>query len=172
MLCFAYGSNMSSQRLAARIPARFVTTALLSSYRLAFHQRSGDGSGKCDIVPASDQSAVYGVIWEVASYHKPTLDRYEGLGMAYGETWLTVSDLAADRQFDVQAYVGNVTSLGIRPYTWYKHHVLAGAREHGLPTSYIRALERIKAHPDPDAERHALEMALHGRAEPSLVREV
>lgn len=29
MLCFAYGSNMSTKRLAARIPARFVTTALL-----------------------------------------------------------------------------------------------------------------------------------------------
>lgn len=131
MLCFAYGSNMSTQRLAARVPARFVTTALLSSYRLAFHQLSGDGSCKCDIVPASDQSAVYGVIWEVASQHKLTLDRYEGLGVAYGETWLTVTDLATDRQFDVQAYVGKVTSLGIRPYTWYKHHVLAGAREHG-----------------------------------------
>ncbi|HAA45755.1 MAG: AIG2-like family protein [Halomonas sp. 54_146] len=169
MLCFAYGSNMSTQRLAARIPARVVTTALLPAYRLAFHQRSGDGSGKCDIVPASEQSAVYGVIWEVASHHKPTLDRYEGLGVAYNETWLTVTDMASDRQFEVQAYVGNVTALGIRPYTWYKHHVLAGAREHGLPAYYIRALERIEAHHDPDTERHAREMALHGEAEP-LVR--
>ncbi|MBZ5487700.1 gamma-glutamylcyclotransferase [Halomonas aquamarina] len=169
MLCFAYGSNMSTQRLAARIPARFVTTALLSSCRLVFHQPSGDGSGKCDIVPASDQSAVYGVIWEVASHHEPTLDRYEGLGVAYGETWLTVTDLAIERQFDVQAYAGNVTSPGIRPYTWYKHHVLAGAREHGLPASHIHTLERIGAHQDFDAERPALEMALHGHAEP-LVR--
>lgn len=171
MLCFAYGSNMSTQRLAARIPARFVTTALLPSYRLAFHQRSGDGSGKCDIVPASEQSAVYGVIWEVASHHKPTLDRYEGLGVAYDETWLTVTDLASDRQFEVQAYVGNVTALGLRPYTWYKHHVLAGAREHRLPAYYIRALERIEAHHDHDVERHTLEMALHSHAEP-LVRGV
>ncbi len=89
MLCFAYGSNMSAQRLAARIPAHFVTTALLPAYRLSFHQRSGDGSGKCDIVPASDQSAVYGVIWEVASHHKPTLDGttslFALLGIAIGE---------------------------------------------------------------------------------------
>lgn len=41
MLCFAYGSNMSSQRLAARIPARFVTTALLPAYRLAFISKAG-----------------------------------------------------------------------------------------------------------------------------------
>jgi hypothetical protein len=169
MLCFAYGSNMSAQRLAARIPARFVTTALLPAYRLAFHQRSGDGSGKCDIVPASDQSAVYGVIWEVASHHKPTLDGYEGLNVAYDETWLTVTDLAGGGQFEVQAYVGKMTSIGMRPYTWYKHHVLAGAREHELPTAYVRALERTKARNDPDNERYAREMALHGSAEP-LVR--
>ncbi|MGM0833405.1 MAG: gamma-glutamylcyclotransferase family protein [Pseudomonadota bacterium] len=169
MLCFAYGSNMSTQRLAARIPARFVTTALLPSYRLAFHQRGGDGSGKCDIVPASELSAVYGVIWDVASHHKSTLDRYEGLNVAYDETWLTVTDLAGEGQFEVQAYVGKVSAIGMRPYSWYKHHVLAGAREHGLPTAYIRALERIDVHQDPDNERHALEMALHGRDE-TLVR--
>tara|TARA_R110000850_G_scaffold264530_1_gene393646 strand:- start:21644 stop:22132 length:489 start_codon:yes stop_codon:yes gene_type:complete len=160
---------MSTQRLAARIPARFVTTALLPAYRLAFHQQGGGGSGKCDIVPASDQSAVYGVIWEVASHHKLTLDRYEGLNAAYDETRLTVTDLAGDGQFEVQAYVGKITSIGMRPYTWYKHHVLAGAQEHGLPAAYVRALERIEARIDPDTERHAREMVLHGHDEP-LVR--
>lgn len=159
---------MATQRLAARVPARFVATALLPAYRLAFHQCGGDGSGKCDIVPASAQSAVYGVIWDVASHHKPTLDRYEGLGEAYNETWLTVTDLASDRQFEVQAYIGNITALGLRPYTWYKHHVLAGAREHGLPTYYLRALEGVDAHQDENAERHAREMALYTPVEPLI----
>ena len=168
MLYFAYGSNMATQRLAARVPARFVTTALLPAYRLTFHQRGSDGSGKCDIVPASAQSAVYGVIWEMASHHKPTLDRYEGLGAAYNETWLTVTDLASDRQFEVQAYIGNLTALGLRPYTWYKHHVLTGAREHGLPTYYLRALEGIEAHQDDNAERHAREMALYAPMDPLM----
>ncbi|CEP34094.1 MULTISPECIES: hypothetical protein [unclassified Halomonas] len=52
MLYFAFGSDMSTQRLAARIPARFVTTALLHAFWLALHQSSGGGLGKCDIVPA------------------------------------------------------------------------------------------------------------------------
>lgn len=161
MLCFAYGSNMSTQRLAARIPARFVTTALLPAYRLAFHQRGGDGSGKCDVVPASEQAAVYGVIWDVASHHKSALDAYEGLGHAYEEAWLTVTDLTSSRQFEVQTYVGKISTHGVRPYTWYKHHVVAGAQEHGLPPAYIRALERIPALDDPDTARHAREMAIH-----------
>ncbi|WP_348646962.1 gamma-glutamylcyclotransferase family protein [Halomonas sp. Alg239-R46] len=63
---------------------------------------------------------VYGVIWEVASHHKLTLDRYEGLNAAYGETWLTVIDLAGEGQFEAQAYVGKITSMGMRPYTRYK----------------------------------------------------
>lgn len=165
MLYFAYGSNMSSRRLAARIPARFVTTALLPAYRLAFHQQSDDGSGKCDIVPASSQSAVYGVVWEIASHSKLTLDRYEEFNVAYDETWLTVTDLDGQGQLEVQVYIGKKTSTGMRPYTWYKHHVLTGAREHKLPTPYIRALERIEACSDPDAERHAREMSLHGTDE-------
>ncbi|MDN3562093.1 gamma-glutamylcyclotransferase [Vreelandella neptunia] len=97
------------------------------------------------------------------------MDRYEGLNAAYDETWLTVTDLAGDGQFEVQAYVGKITSMGMRPYTWYKHHVFAGAREHGLPAAYVRALERIEARIDPDTERHAREMVLHGHDEP-LVR--
>ncbi|MGM0616445.1 MAG: gamma-glutamylcyclotransferase family protein, partial [Pseudomonadota bacterium] len=61
----------------------------------------------------------------------------------------------------VQAYVGKQTAQGMRPYHWYKHHVLSGAREHALPAAYIRALERIEALDDPDAERHQREMAIH-----------
>ena len=166
MLYFAYGSNMSTQRLAARIPARFITTALLPAYRLAFHQQGRDDFGKCDIVPASGQSAVYGVIWKVASHHKLILDRYEGLNAAHDETWLTVTDLAGEGQFEAQAYVGKITSIGMSPYTWYKHNVLAGVREHGLPAAYVRALERVEARTDPDIERHACEMVLHGLDEP------
>ncbi|QNI04860.1 gamma-glutamylcyclotransferase [Halomonas sp. SH5A2] len=161
MLCFSYGSNMSTHRLMARIPAHFVTTAKLPNYRLAFHQYGGDGSGKCDIVPASEEEAVYGVIWEVALHHKPTLDGYENLGDAYDETWLTVTDLTNHRPLDVQAYLGKVTAQRIRPYSWYKQHVIAGAHEHKLPLAYIRALEEVQAWDDPDTERHAREMAIH-----------
>ncbi|MGS2742567.1 hypothetical protein ACU6TU_03090 [Halomonas sp. LS-001] len=100
----------------------------------------------------------------MASHHKPTLDLYEGLGEAYNETWLTVTDLASDRQFEMQAF----TALGLRLYTWYKRHVLAGAREYGLPGYYLRALEGVNAHQDENAERHAREMALYAPMEPLM----
>lgn len=161
MLCFSYGSNMSSRRLAARITARFVTTAMLPAYRLAFHQRSGDGSGKCDIVPASEQAAVYGVVWEVAEQHKPALDDFEGLGHAYTQTWLTVEDLHSGQWLEVQAYTGLLTCHRVQPYTWYKQHVLSGAQEHRLPAPYIRALEQVTAIDDTDSARHDREVGIY-----------
>jgi hypothetical protein len=104
----------------------------------------------------------------MAPHHKPTLDRYEGLGATYSETWLTVTDLASEQQFEVQAYIGNLTALGLLPYSWYKHHVLTGAREYGLPACYIRAPENVDEHQDDNAERHALEMALYTPMEPRM----
>ena len=161
MLCFSYGSNMSSRRLAARIPARFVATAVLPAYRLAFHQRSTDGSGKCDIVPASDQAAVYGVVWEVAEQYKPALDDFEGLGRSYTQTWLTVADLHSGQWLEVQVYTCLITCHRVQPYTWYKQHVLSGAKEHRLPKPYIRALEQVTAIDDADNVRHSREIAIY-----------
>ena len=35
----------------------------------------------------------------------------------------------------------------LRPMAWYKDHIVRGAREHGLPADYIRALDRIGTSP-------------------------
>ena len=49
---FSFGSNMSSNRLLARLPnAKRVGTALLKGYKLTFNMAFADGSGKCTIVP-------------------------------------------------------------------------------------------------------------------------
>ena len=36
------------------------------------------------------------------------------------------------------------TDASVRPRDWYKDHVVRGAREHGLPSDYIRALETVE----------------------------
>ena len=49
MLYFAYGSNLSSARMAARVPsARVVARAQLPGHALRFHKVGRDGSAKCD----------------------------------------------------------------------------------------------------------------------------
>ena len=47
---FAYGSNMASERLLARIPgARKVCNTILHDHRLRFRKSDNGKSGKCDI---------------------------------------------------------------------------------------------------------------------------
>lgn len=55
MKCFAYGSNMSPERIRARAPsAVFVTKAYLEGYVLEFLKPGMDGSGKCNVCPSAD----------------------------------------------------------------------------------------------------------------------
>jgi len=161
VLCFSYGSNMSLARLQDRVPsARFVAVAILPAHRLRFHKVSRDNSGKCDAEETENPNdRVYGVVYEIANDEKPDLDRKEGLGSGYDE-----------KEVEVITDQGNLTSLmyfatrinsALKPYRWYKEHVLVGAREYGLPPEYIAQIEAIEAVEDPDATRSERELATY-----------
>ncbi len=158
MLNFAYGSNMSVRRIQARVPgARLIGTARLVGYRLTWHKRSRDGSGKCNIVPA-EGSVVHGVLYEIQESEKPALDKAEGLGHGYEEQ--TVGVETAGEARDALTYVATDIAEGLRPYTWYKALVVAGAREHDLPPDYVAALEACEATEDPNRTRHRKNMEI------------
>ena len=67
----------------------------------------------------------------------------------------------AGETLEAYTYYANDIADSILPYGWYHHHVLSGAIEHGLPAEYIRRIERIITMDDPDAQRHAREMAIY-----------
>jgi hypothetical protein len=142
-LYFAYGSNLSSERLRApdRAPsARMIGTASLSEHRLAWHKRGADGSGKCTISPTGRRSdGVWGVVWEVSEDEAARLDVVEGPG--YQRVELVVT--SANQKMDVFTYLARESHVdpALRPAAWYRALVIAGAREHGLPASWIRRLE-------------------------------
>ncbi len=73
------------------------------------------------------------------------LDRFEP-----GYERLTVRVFARDEAGLVaQAYVSEQLVAELLPFTWYKELMVGGARLHGLPSGYVRFLERIEARPDP-----------------------
>lgn len=159
---FAYGSNMSSRRLKARIPsARVVGTGHLPGHRLAFHKFSHvDLSAKCDAHPSGDpEDRVYGVIYSIAAIEKPRLDSVEGVGNGYEEKEVLVQTEAGT----VRAFTYAATRIdpSLKPYLWYKEHVLRGAREHGLAPDYLGFLNAVQAIPDPDRERHFRELSIY-----------
>lgn len=156
---FAYGSNMLSARLKKRCPsARPLGVAQLPGHELRWHKCSTDGSGKCDVVSVNGDHTVFGVVYEIDANDKKALDQAEGLGSGYDQKDATVS-LNGDA-VTVSIYVATKTDPTLKPYTWYKALVVAGAREHGLPAPYIASLESVDALEDLDRARHDRNMLI------------
>lgn len=156
---FAYGSNMLSARLKARCPsARPRGVARLPGHELRWHKRSMDGSGKCDVVPASSDLAVFGVVYEIDANEKPALDQAEGLGHGYDKKDATV--ILNGVAVTVSIYFATKADPALKPYTWYKALVVAGAKEHGLPAPYIASLETVEASEDANRTRHDRNMRI------------
>ncbi|MEJ2454080.1 MAG: gamma-glutamylcyclotransferase [Candidatus Thiodiazotropha sp.] len=163
MLYFAYGSNMSLARLRHRVPsARRLSVGALSGHRLCFHKVSHrDGSAKCDALETGlSQDRVWGVVYRIAPEERVLLDQAEGLGQGYQRAWV---DLSLQSGEDCRAFLYRATLIDQRlaPFTWYKQHVLVGARENGLPEDYVRLIEAVYALQDADRERHRNETRIH-----------
>ena len=160
---FAYGSNMSTARLVQRIPVAVkLCNARLEGYRLQFHKIGQDGSGKCDVVQTSAADAVvHGVLYEIDSAALKALDIFEGAGRGYRR--LTVGVLRDNAgPIAAETYVATAIDPTLRPFCWYREHVLRGARESGLPAHYVSFIESVDCCPDPDRARHARELAIYG----------
>jgi len=161
---FAYGSNMSGERLRAadRAPsAERKGSGSVAGYRLVFDKVGRDGSGKADCERTdAPLDAVHGALFQIAGRDRQALDRAEGLGNGYDAVQISV--LTDSGEVLALTYLATRKNSALRPYTWYLRHVLAGARQSGLPARYIEAIERVQAVRDTDAEREARELAIHG----------
>lgn len=149
-LYFAYGSNMSTARLTARTPsAQVVGPGRLPRHVLRWHKLGRDGSGKCDLVAVGSGSTgvVWGVLYRIDCAEKADLDRIEGLGVGYDEYEVVVSTETGEVPARTYRSRPGAVDPSLRPRRWYKAHVLAGAREHGLPVPYIEMIERVEAEP-------------------------
>ena len=163
MLCFAYGSNLSSRRLQSRVSsARILGVGTLPGHQLRFHKFSRrDLSAKCDAYWTGEpEDFVLGVLFELDRSDKTRLDEIEGLHQGYEEktTAIHTPDGAIA---EVQLYIAQDINPALVPFDWYKHHVLIGAREHGFPTSYLERIDAVPSKPDRDRERSNLEFSIY-----------
>lgn len=162
MKYFAYGSNLSLSRLKERAPgAERVSIFSLKEHDLRFHKASKDGSGKCDaFYTGNSDDCVIGSLFEISSYEKKALDKFEGLGDGYEEKIVIVLSQSGE---EVEATTYYATSLDetLKPFSWYKNHVLVGAKESRLPAQYIEKIECVESIQDPDKIRDAEQRAIH-----------
>jgi hypothetical protein len=167
LLYFAYGSNLSTPRLCARVAsAECVAVATLARHALRFHKRGRDGSAKADACLTGDtRDRVLGVVFRIAARELSALDRCEGCGRGYDRhrVSLVLADGTAAEAF---TYRATDIAPDLRPFTWYREHVLRGAREHRLDAAYVRAIEQVAVRDDPDRARHASELSVYRVSRP------
>ena len=139
-LYFAYGSNMASSQLAAwGTEHRALGPAELADHRIAFLRRSIRWqAGAADIIPAPGQS-VWGVLWELP-FGPGELDAKEAAGDAYRRRPVTVR--RGGSTVTAMAYeVIDKERREVPPRREYLELMLAGAREHGLPETWLSRIE-------------------------------
>jgi gamma-glutamylcyclotransferase (GGCT)/AIG2-like uncharacterized protein YtfP len=133
MKYFAYGSNMLTERIRARVfGASSLSRLCLPGYRLCFHKKSIDGSGKCNIInTGSQKDRVFGVLFEIPRDQLGKLDEAEGYGNGYDHKYIPLPDKRGET---ILAYVAepNYIDDGLLPYRWYYELVVAGAEQHKL----------------------------------------
>ena len=154
---------MSVDRLKNRInSAEKICVTNLKGYLLMFHKVSKkDGSGKCDIINTGKlENKVYGVLFKVHSNDLEKLDKFEGLDYGYERVLVKVTSESGET-FDAETYIATDVNPDIRPYIWYKEHVLRGAKSSGLPEAYISMINAIDCDEDPDLERQMRELAIY-----------
>ena len=143
---FAYGSNMSTERLQNRVSStKPLGCAKLPDKSLVCNKKGEDGSGKANLTDTAGDT-VWGVLYEMDSAELGKLDRYE---KGYSRKSL---DVITEQGSSAKAYVyvSSQLTADTRPYHWYKNLMIKGAREHHLPESYIsQCLEKLGSKPDP-----------------------
>ncbi|MCB9705504.1 MAG: gamma-glutamylcyclotransferase [Myxococcales bacterium] len=137
---FAYGSNMLAAQMRTRVEeARLVGVARLAGHRFVCNKIGADGSAKANL-EVDAAAEVWGVVWALSEAALAALDRFEG---GYRRGSYVVDAGGGVAPIACEVYVSTRISSALRPSVEYRARILDGAREHGLPTPWIAALEAL-----------------------------
>jgi len=156
---------MSTARLRNRMPScKPLGIATLPGHALRFHKRSTDKSGKCNAFASGEDNSVVGVLFSFDPAERAKLDKAEGVGSGYEHAMVTViNDKGRRRKVLTYLATPDYIDNSLKPYDWYKDFVLAGGREHGLPSEYIAEyIESVEAIQDPNKARDKKQRATLG----------
>lgn len=147
LLYFAYGNNMRERTMRERVGEahyRFLSLARLDGFRLTFTTTTPEWGGPVADLTASNEDAVYGVLyrverqaWDALAPHEPTYGRLQSPVARYPEPQdLTPSPIEATLYFVAEQHKEPERPAEPR----YLARILGAAEERGLPRDYIDAL--------------------------------
>ncbi len=88
------------------------------------------------------------------------LDRIEGRGYGYMRKKVNIKKFNNDI-VEAYTYCADNIKEGLKPYSWYKYHVLHGAVENNLPAEYISFIDSVESQIDSDLNRVTLELSIY-----------
>ena len=150
---FSYGSNMLTRRIRERTPSAFsIGTGEIRGYRIAFHKRGADGSGKANARHTGDDAdRAHGVLYRIEAAELERLDAvevgYRRRGVHVITAWGHIVEAVCYEALDEHV------RPELLPFGWYHQLVLAGAREHGLPAHHVLWIACHASREDPDEAR-------------------
>jgi hypothetical protein len=137
-LYFAYGSNLATARLRARVPSAVARgVARAPGYALRLDKLGADGSAKANLRPDRG-SEVWGVVYALDPGHWPDLDACEpGYARVGIEVW------EGDASLRAQTYLSERFTDALA-LAWYVQLIRDGASEHGLPEAWRAMLASLR----------------------------
>ncbi|KAL3076466.1 hypothetical protein niasHT_039955 [Heterodera trifolii] len=153
---FGYGSNLLEERIHVQVKgATFVAIGALKGYRLAFvdFEEPNRWHSAAATIEQKQGSLVWGCIWKVPNSFADELDKQE---TKYKRIDVTVYPRpSTNERFNLNMQLLSNFVIKCRTYQYerpgmkyglpspqYKHVIVTGAEEHGLPTNYIQWLRQ------------------------------
>lgn len=147
----AYGSNLHPYRLSDRLDrVGRVGNVSLPDWKLCFHKRGADGSGKGNLIRSQGEQA-YAVLYALNMEQKHILDGFEGDGYDCIDMTVTVGQ----KQVDCFCYLAQPDWVDdqLLPHDWYHELVLLGAQHAGFPEGYLLAIKQQTVQSDFDGRQ-------------------
>ncbi|KAL6262422.1 hypothetical protein P5V15_007508 [Pogonomyrmex californicus] len=153
-LYFAYGSNLLAKRIRLNNPTAIVKDiGYIKNFRLDFQRYSQRWRGTSATIVETENSVVWGVVWEINKCNLSTLDCQEGVQ----------DKIYHAMQINVETPSGTTLNCRVyqqcdnpkeyikpedfpmekRPSPLYINMILEGAKENNLPADYIEFLKSI-----------------------------
>ncbi|KAK6501484.1 hypothetical protein TWF481_009322 [Arthrobotrys musiformis] len=132
---FAYGSNLWLDQMSRRCPSSvFTSVARLPNYRWIISER-----GYANIV-RSPGDEVWGMLYDLPPADEASLDRYEGVPVAYVKEMMTV-ELVDGGSAEVLVYIDYnhvLDGVVLEEYVGRMSSGIKDAIRKGVPVGYIR----------------------------------
>lgn len=150
-LYFAYGLNLNLQKIGQKLTKpRVVGIARLANHKMGFYGHSVIWDGAVETVVPDDQSEVWGILYQMEAYEWEQLDNFEDARLdGTGEYFHYPVEVFDEQNMIREASLYKKAQLreAKQPSTEYVDLIIQGAKEQGLPESYIATLQNIASKP-------------------------